>query len=504
MGKLKFARENVKENKTLDTWKVLIVDDEPEIHSMTKTVLSDFIIDERKLEFLSAYSGSEAIEILKNNEDIVVILLDVVMETNDAGLIVTQKIREELNNSLVRIILRTGQPGSAPEEEVIVKYRINDYKEKTELTAKKLFSSMVTAIRSYQDLLTIRKSKDGLEKIIDATKSISQERSLEIFAEGVLIQLISILNLHNNSLIINSNSALSIEKNENNYKILASTGEYKDEKDFNLIDNNIKDLIFHAIKKEKTQFFEENYIGYFSFSNNVSYIVYISGCANIDSLDKRLTEIFSNNIAVAFNNLALNQEILDTQKEIIERLGEVVEKRSKEASKHVFRVAECSYLLAKDYGIEESQCQLLRMASPMHDVGKIGIPDNILLKPGKLTVDEFKIMQTHSDIGYEILKASNRIMLQSAAIIAHEHHEKFDGSGYPLKKRGEEIHIFARITAVVDVLDALYHKRCYKDPWPLEDILSLLEEQKNKHFDARLVDLILKDVDRYINIIKLV
>jgi len=503
MAKIKFAKKVEKKTLLTDRWKILIVDDEVSVHEITKTVLMNFELDGKGIELLHAYSGKEALKVIQSTPNIAVILLDVVMETDDAGLIVAQKIREELNNNIVRIILRTGQPGNAPEQEVIIKYRINDYKEKTELTSNKLFSSIVTAIRSYDDLTIIQKSRDGLEQIIDSTKSINEVRSLELFAKGVLKQLISILNLNNDSLKLNANSAITVEQIENAYKILAGTGEYENINNFSEIDKGIQNLILDAIKEEKTQFENNSYLGYFKFSDNIKYLIYISGCENINSLDKQLTEIFSHNIAVAFNNISLNQDIIDTQKEVIERLGEVVEKRSQEASKHVHRVAEFSYQLALDYGLDESQAQLLQMASPMHDVGKIGIPDAILLKPAKLNAEEFEIMKKHSSIGYKILKSSKREMFQAASVIAYEHHEKWDGTGYPLKKEGEDIHIFGRITAIADVFDALFHKRCYKEPWKIEDILELLEDQKSKHFDPKLVDLVLKDADKYVRIIEL-
>ena len=504
MANLKFKKEpkeKVLDDKKVSTWKVLIVDDEPEVHLITQTVLANFELEGKRLEFISAYSGKESLEILRTTNDIAVVLLDVIMETNDAGLIVAHKIREELNNTRIRIILRTGQPGNAPEEDVIIKYRINDYKEKTELTSKKLFSTMVTALRSYQDLLIIEKNKDGLEKIIKSTKSISEEHSLELFAQGVLTQLISILNFDSSSIILNNNSAISIEKTTNKFNILASTGVFSNTKNFEDIDNSVKDLIFQALEEKTIGFVDDHYISYFKFNEQTSYIIYISGCSKISPLDKNLTEIFSSNIAIAFNNLALNNEIFDTQKDIIERLGNIVEKRSKEASNHVRRVADFSYQLAKDFGLEEQEASLIRMASPMHDVGKIGISDEILLKPGRHTPEEFEIMKKHSSIGYRMLKDSKREILKAGAIIAYEHHEKFDGTGYPLKKKGLGIHIFGRITAVADVFDALYHKRCYKEAWKIEDIINLFQEQRGKHFDPELVDIVFSNLQKYEDIV---
>ena len=138
------------------------------------------------------------------------------------------------------------------------------------------------------------------------------------------------------------------------------------------------------------------------------------------------------------------------------------------------------------------------MASPMHDIGKVGIPDAILNKPGKLTDDEFKIMKTHSALGYQMLKHSNREILQMAAIVAYTHHEKWDGTGYPKKIKGEAIHIFGRITALADVFDALGSDRCYKKAWELEDILALIKEERGKHFDPDLVDLFLGNLDEFL------
>ena len=175
---------------------------------------------------------------------------------------------------------------------------------------------------------------------------------------------------------------------------------------------------------------------------------------------------------------ALTDEIIATQKDIISTMGEIGESRSKETGLHVKRVAEYSKLLATKYGLSKEECELIYNASPMHDIGKVAIPDEILKKPGKLTPKEFEIMKTHSKLGYDMLKNSKREILATAAIIAHEHHEKFDGTGYPNNKKGEDIHIYGRITAIADIFDALGSNRCYKRAWSLEDIKELLIKRK--------------------------
>lgn len=196
----------------------------------------------------------------------------------------------------------------------------------------------------------------------------------------------------------------------------------------------------------------------------------------------------------------LNEEIIDTQKEVVATMGEIGETRSKETGMHVVRVAEYSYILAQLVGLSKDEARILKQASPMHDIGKVGIPDSILNKPGKLTPEEFEVMKTHAEIGYDMLKHSKREILKASAIVALTHHEKWDGSGYPKGLKGEEIHIFGRITAIADVFDALAHDRVYKKAWELDKILKLFKEERGKHFDPNLIDIFFNNLDKFLEI----
>ena len=198
--------------------------------------------------------------------------------------------------------------------------------------------------------------------------------------------------------------------------------------------------------------------------------------------------------------MVLTDEIIATQKDVISTMGEIGESRSKETGLHVKRVAEYSRLLAKKCDLDKEQSELIYNASPMHDIGKVAIPDKILKKPGKLTYEEFETMKTHARLGYDMLKNSKRDILNAAAIIAYEHHERYDGSGYPNNKKGEDIHIFGRITAIADVFDALGSERCYKKAWELNDIIEFLIKEKGKHLDPNLVDLLLDNLDEFLEI----
>ena len=196
----------------------------------------------------------------------------------------------------------------------------------------------------------------------------------------------------------------------------------------------------------------------------------------------------------------LHKELEQTQREIVYKLGEVGETRSKETGNHVRRVAEYSKLLALKYGLSKKDVNTLFTASPMHDIGKVGIPDEILNKPGRLTSSEWDIMRTHSKIGYDILKTSKREILQAAALVSYTHHEKWDGSGYPKGLKGDEIHIFGRITALADVFDALGSDRCYKKAWEIDKILKYFNNQSGKHFDPKLVDIFMNNLEEFFEI----
>lgn len=198
--------------------------------------------------------------------------------------------------------------------------------------------------------------------------------------------------------------------------------------------------------------------------------------------------------------IALNDEIESTLRETVFTMGVIEEQRSKETANHTRRVSLYSQLLAQKLGLHEDQVDLITAASPLHDIGKLGVPDDVLFKPAELTKTERKVMENHTTIGYEMLKHSKRDILKAAGTIAYEHQEKWDGSGYPRGLKGEEIHIFGRIVAVADVFDALLSPRVYKERWPLEKVIEWMNGQRGKHFDPKLVDLFLKHVDEFVAI----
>ena len=481
-------------------WKILIVDDEPDVHHVTSLVLSNFDFDGAELELLHAFSAKEAREVLARHTDIAVGFIDVVMETSDAGLNLIRYIREDLSNYMMRLVLRTGQAGEAPEEQVIKNYDINDYKNKTELTAAKLKTLIYATLRAYRDILTIEQHKQGLERIIKATINFLDCNSLTEFASAVLQQVANVLGLSNTKIMCCA--AINNPSQDVEFKLLAFSGIETTARvyDSTPLPKEISQLFSDAHTRRQSLHDKQYFVGYFINNSGLENLLYVSHGEGLSDTDHDILEFFTNNIAVAYDNIRMREVVENSQKELSYILGEAVEKRSKETGSHVKRVANFSYMLALYFGLPSKVADKIKLASPLHDVGKIGIPDRILNKPGKLDAEEWKVMQTHAQLGYEILSRSQNELLQIAAVISQQHHEKWDGSGYPQGLKGEEIDIVGRITALADVFDALASDRCYKKAWPMPDVVTQLKRDKGTHFDPRLVDILLDHLDEFVAI----
>ncbi|MCB1761152.1 MAG: DUF3369 domain-containing protein [Gammaproteobacteria bacterium] len=480
-------------------WRVLIVDDEEEVHRVTLLALKHFEFDGRGLWFLHAHSAAEAREIMLTEGDIAVVLLDVVMETDHAGLGLIGFIRSEIENHSTRIVLRTGQPGQAPEHKVIKEYDINDYKDKTELTATKLFTLLISCLRAYRDICTLNRSKKGLEKLILASRGISSRQELGSFVNITLHQLVTLLNLDDAEIFSCETEAFRVDRDE----VLQYSFDEDIAKTQKILMSEMlaeKRAVLRQVLQNRTNVYQGNFLGIYCASKHIVLIFYARTDSPLSSLDIHLLNTFTENLVVVLENIRLNEVITESQREMIYRLGEVVETRSNETGNHVKRVAHYSEILARLAGLNEEEATLIKFASPLHDIGKIGVADAILNKQGRLTADERDLMENHTSIGYSILKGSGLILMDVGAIIARDHHENWDGSGYPKGKRREEIHIHGRITALADVFDALCSERCYKEPWPDERVKEYISEQSGSKFDPRLAQLFLDNFDRFVTI----
>lgn len=483
-----------------EPWKILIVDDEPDVHNVTTFMIKGAEYLGRKFEFLHAYSAAEARQVLSGHKDIAVILLDVVMETEDSGLRLVKFIREELGNRSVRIVLRTGQPGKAPAARVILEYDINDYKEKTELTLEKMLVTVISALRSYHFITVMDNNRKGLKKIIEASSDIFERQSLQKLCSGVLAQLTSILDLRDDAMYSHA-SGLTASGIKGQPVILAATGHFGKyiDQPITKVDASLVHIALEMARTQPRGFFCEDgkCAWYFKSQTGSENFLYFEMAKDLNENDHDLLALFFTNVSLAFDNLFLNRGIEDTQKEIIFHIAEAMECRSAETGSHVRRVAEYAKLLALKYGLTEEEAEMLKLASTPHDLGKIGIPDAILNKPGNLTAEEYATIKTHVYRGHDLLMSSPSPIIQAAALIVLLHHERWDGLGYPQGLKGEEIHIHGRIIGVADVFDALSNKRVYHEAWTWEEVFNHFREERGKHFDPKLVDILLENQEAF-------
>jgi len=499
--------EEVEVSKPSQSYKIIIADDDDEIHRVTKMILRDFEFEGRKLEFIDTYSGDETMKVIAQHPDTAIILLDVVMERSHAGLEVVEHLRNVLKNNLTRIVLRTGQPGEAPEEKIIRDFDINDYRLKTELTVKRLNTTLYSALRNYRDLNRLEKHRNGLEKIIQTSARLFEHNTLKDFLLSILEELSNFNNEGTDMVYIRegsktpSNGFVTMEKSNKN-TIVAATGKYED-----FIGQEVEaiaDLSFvtrwmHSDERSEAVIhpLENGVVIQSSGKSHLSNYIYIEG--DQEGFDMELIKIFLSNYSIALDNYILNNMVNTTQKEIVFALGEIVDSHHEETGSHVKRLSEMMYQFAHCNHYSYSECEMVKVASTMHDLGKIAIPDKILKKPGRLESDEFEVIKTHTTHGYKILNNSDLEVLKIAADIALNHHEKYDGSGYPAGKKGREIPLNARMLAIIDVFDAMTHRRIYKEASSKEEALAYINSQKGLHFDPNLVEVFINNLDSIIN-----
>jgi response regulator RpfG family c-di-GMP phosphodiesterase len=484
-----------------NAWHVLIVDDEPAVHDVTRLIFKNKCILGKELILHSAYSAQEAKDILQSDIEFSMGFIDVVMESDHAGLDLINWIREDLENTSIRLILRTGQAGSAPEEHVISQYDIHDYKTKTELTQRKLTTCAYSAIRSYRDITTISNSLDAFKKLIVSSTSILKVNKISEFASAALTNLLSLMGLDSSSVYIIRQETDLFNNIEETY--LACSGRFGEAPgQVSNMTQNIKNKIESAFHNKNGEFTDQYFISYYKTSSDASSVLYIEFDIPPTGFQTDLAEIFSTNVALVLESLVRQQQSENNQREFMYILGDAIEARSKETGTHVKRTALLCALISEKLQMPSAFTEAIKTAAPLHDVGKITIPESILHKPGKLDADEWEIMKRHAESGASILSKSSLPIAKLGCTLAHYHHENWDGSGYPEGLKGENIPIEARIMAIVDVIDALGSKRSYKEPWINEKILMLIKAERGIKFQPSLVDLVEEHFDEIMEIRK--
>jgi signal transduction histidine kinase len=312
---------HVPEADTGRKWKIAVIDDDHAVHEGTRFALSDYSLNGQTLEILSAYSAADGKILMRDHPDIAAVLLDVIMETDAAGLDLVQFIRNDLRNETVRIILRTGQPGQAPERRVIVDYDINDYKAKTELTADKLFTSLTAALRSYQQLERMVQTRRGLEIIIDAASTLYDFKSMQRLAEGVLTQIASLLNVDCAGILVLRDGGDVGDA----FSVLAGSGCYRRFTDSNgsrALDDDLRRMVEAAFLRRKHEFADHRTVLYVRTGSGREVVVLLEAARELSETDRSLVEIFGSRLSIAFDNVILYQQLHDANTQLEDRVTE--------------------------------------------------------------------------------------------------------------------------------------------------------------------------------------
>ncbi|RUO80872.1 response regulator [Idiomarina tyrosinivorans] len=496
-----FAEEEPKDEPELglDPYKVLVVDDDPEIHAITSMALKSFKLDEHPIEFLSAHSGAEAKEILTKHDDIAMMLLDVVMESEHAGLDVARWVRQDLGNRLIRIVLRTGQPGQAPEEEVIARYDIDDYKEKTELTYRKLVTLMYSCLRAYRDLHAIERNKRGLEKVIQASAEVFSARSMQGLCQGILEQLVALIT-HTDDALYCRSEGLSAEASAGEpFEIIGGTGDYRDAIG-QKVDGDVDWAVVERLKAQQAavNFAVEKgrYYGLYRAENGNYYLLFIRDIRDLSDLDLHLLSLFVNNSAIAIDNLSATQTERDAQRELLYSVGEAIERHSVDSrSHHIKRSAEMAGVLARISGYSGQDIEQLKQAASVYDIGKVAVQQELAQRTDALSVHDYQEIMERVIEGHEYLKQTGTDIASLAAQIACDIHERWDGTGYPSNKQHEQINNVARLLQLTSHYDSLRRDTQYRPARSIEDATNYIKEHQGKIFDPQLASCLLDNID---------
>jgi signal transduction histidine kinase/CheY-like chemotaxis protein len=301
-------------------WKIAVIDDEPAVHDGTRFALSDYRLNGHGLEILSAYSAAEGRELMRAHPDVAVVLLDVIMESDTAGLGLVEFIRKELKNETVRIILRTGQPGQAPERRVIVDYDINDYKAKTELTADKLFTALTAALRSHQQLQRMVETRRGLEIIIEAASALFDFKSMQRLAEGVLTQIASLLNVDCAGILVLREAQNAHET----FSVLAGSGCYSrfiGSDVSHILERDLRQLVEEAFSRRHHEFSSRRSVLYIKTLSGREVVVVLEAARHLSNTDRALVEIFCSRLSIAFDNVILYEQLQRANTRLEERVA---------------------------------------------------------------------------------------------------------------------------------------------------------------------------------------
>ncbi|TRW49466.1 DUF3369 domain-containing protein [Aliidiomarina halalkaliphila] len=451
-----FADEPVQAQDALnERWKIIIVDDEPEVHAVTRLALSEFTFLGRGLEFHSAESGEEGCKLMREHPDAAIILLDVVMETDDAGLRVAKFIREDLDNHFTRIILRTGQPGQAPERTVIINYDINDYKSKTELTAQKLFTAVMSSLRSYRDIMSIEHSRRGLEKILNASTDLFSEQSMDQFVGGLVQQLGWLIGGARQVLY----AEVDPEHTHEEFTVRAAFGEEADV----VLNRPIKSALpkkslmeLHGVVERGQPYFNDDTAMIYcpSACRPWGGLLCLTGLSRpLADREKDLLRMFSEHVQLALNNVLrqddLNRLLLAMNRRLILMETDVLERNPEDAHS----ASQIAAMLLPHLQVRDDKHTTLAVAASL--LARIARLFSVRVRQGGVNP---RVCFERVQRAFEGLRADPSNASRWVERALDERFERFDGSGFPEGKHGDGFAIEVQLLVFISALYGELHQ----------------------------------------------
>ena len=484
-------------------WKILIADDDEDVHTATKLALREVVFRGRGIEFVDAYSARETLLRLQEHPDVAVVFLDVIMESDDAGLSAVQQIRAE-GFSLVRLILRTGHPGQAPEREVIVDYDIHDYKEKSGLTTQKLFSSLISALRAYDDLVALEGHRRGLMSVLESV-SWFDFGAVQRYVDGMLVEFSSLARLNAEQVVIAAR--MTDPGLGDRIRVVASSGDWVLAQDSALpmdgLPASAARKILESIELGESLETEDGCTLYV-YSHGTDLVAYAAGPEAFAGADRVLLEVFLVKVCQAVANYRAFQGICAERDGLFLGLSRAAEqchggsdtlavltKLTQALTQRLDTTLVFPELIDADFKLN------IGISSGLHDLGNLALPPGLLEQGRSLNETELERMRTHVAAGLKLLQPSLDHAPASGAIalagqIIAGHHEHFDGTGYPCGLAGEDIPLAARIIAVADAYVAMTSVRPYRGALSRQQAMEQIVAGSGREFDPRVVEAFLQ------------
>ena len=488
----------------LPPWKILIADDDRDVHTATRMALRGVDYRGRGLEFIDAYSGEETLTLLRANPDTALVFLDVIMESANAGLVAAQRIRES-GFDLVRIIIRTGFPGEAPERKIIVDYDIHDYKEKTGLSLQKLFTAVISALRTYADMMSLEQHRRGLMSVLESV-SWFDFNAVQRYVAGMVAEFCDLARLQAPLLVVVSRAGKRAAAAP---QVVASFGDWPEVGEICATDQlpaPVLGLILASFEQGRALSAGSG-ATWFSRGDGIELVTFAAGPDPYAEADQVLLDVLLSKVCQALSNHRTFVAVLGERDAVLWGLALRAERWNPGAAVELAALADLATAIARRLvttlafpgELDSDFVRDIGVAAALHDLGNEALEVGLLAHNRSFEPDERAAMRVHVSAGRQILESFSAGAAQTAALalageVIDAHHERFDGSGYPRRLCGTAIPLAARVVAVADVYIAMTAARPQRPALSAAAACAEISSGKDSHFDPRIVEAFLEVV----------